>query len=155
MRCRSRSSFSSRWCATNSATSASTACCNNSRAPLRNISVSASATGSATPGFRYSTKLSSFTAYSSLSNKVDGSRKLIKNTPPLSFAHTQLSSLTRPDLTVRVALITTCRKDHFIDLSVDVVRECVGLTGWKHDLVQHHGIEDVTPVTDVGVRLSR
>ncbi|MGH9967127.1 MAG: eCIS core domain-containing protein [Pyrinomonadaceae bacterium] len=29
-----------------------------------------------------------------LSNKVDGSPKLIKNTPPFSFAHTQLSSLT-------------------------------------------------------------
>jgi hypothetical protein len=32
-----------------------------------------------------------------LSNKVDGSRKLIKNTPPISFAHTQLSSLTHAD----------------------------------------------------------
>src|SRR5258705_11746037 len=54
----------------NSATSASTACCNNSRAPLRNTSVSASATGSATPGFRYSIKLSSFTAYSSLAIRL-------------------------------------------------------------------------------------
>src|SRR5258708_32456252 len=82
-RCRSRSSFSSRWRVTNSATSSSTACCNNSRAPCRNTSVNASATGSAIPGFRYSTMvgflcstaLSSCTAYSSLAIRLMVRRK--------------------------------------------------------------------------------
>src|SRR5712692_2926478 len=54
----------------NSATSASTACCNNSRAPFRKTSVNRSAIGNGIPGFRYSTTLSSLMAYSSLAIRL-------------------------------------------------------------------------------------
>jgi hypothetical protein len=58
-------------------------------------------------------------------------------------------------LTVRVALVATGRKDHFIDLTVDVVSEGIRLTGWQNYLGKHHGIEDVAAVTNVGVSLPR
>jgi hypothetical protein len=85
----------------NSATSASMACCNNSRAPFRNSSVKASRAGNATPGFRYSNTLLlvlfSVNLYSRRippRDKLDGFEQLIKNTPLASPAHAQVLSIT-------------------------------------------------------------
>ena len=74
-RCFPAASFSSRWLARNSFTSVLIAFSNNSCAPCRKTAVKASATGNAIPGFLYSTKLSSCTAYSSLAIRLMVRRK--------------------------------------------------------------------------------
>jgi hypothetical protein len=91
--------------------------------------VKASATGKAIPGFLYSTKLSSFTAYSSLAMRLMVRQKLIKNTPPLSFAHTQLSSIT---LYRSVRLPCVRSLSSYVLKLLDASQAC--RLGWSQDL---------------------
>src|SRR4029078_12542553 len=87
----------------NSAPSASPACCKNSPAPLRNTSVNASRTASATPGLRYSmtagffliARLSSPTGYFSLAIRLLVPQKNHQEYATSFTPHTQLSMLTR------------------------------------------------------------